>query len=50
MASKAFLETRKKQFQEKMNDPEYLETSYERQNKVQQELRKIVDDPRKRVK
>ncbi len=30
MASKKYLETRKKKFREKMNDPEYLITSYDR--------------------
>ena len=44
--NKAMLETRKKMMDERSKDPEYLKTSYERQNKIKKET--YVDD-RKRV-
>lgn len=39
--------TRARQFKQKMEDPEYLESSYDRQNKVQKKLKE--NDERKRV-
>ena len=45
--NKAMLETRKKMFEEKMNDKSYLETSYKRQKEVQKKLKE--NDPSKTI-
>jgi len=45
--NKAWIETRKKQLKEKMNDPDYLVSSYDKQRIVQNKLKE--NDVRKRV-
>ena len=47
--NKAMLETRKRMMEERAKDPEYLKTSYEKQNRIQQELKITQKDERKRI-
>ena len=44
--NRAYLTTRRKQFEEKMKDPEYVMTSYAKQKRVQNKLKENDTRPR----